>query len=157
MNLIHFFYQKRNTTITIALFVILLVSSYGCDLRKKKEKHSFYRAINGNDTAVLSLSTYNNRFWGIYEIYYGKVGKDSGEVRGEFIGDTLRGVYNYISYGGSFKQAPIALLKNKNKLILGKGVASSLMDMPIYMSEIPIDYDNSEFVFEEINKSEKKR
>jgi hypothetical protein len=148
--------KKRNVANTITLFTFLLLSIYGCDFREKKEKSTFYRAINGKDTAIISLSTYENRFWGQYEIRYGKMGKDSGEVRGEFIGDTLRGVYNYISFGGSLKQAPIALLKKNNKLLLGKGVVSSLMDMPIYVHEIPIDYDNSEFVFEEINKSEKK-
>jgi hypothetical protein len=148
--------KKRKIANTITLFTLLLVSIYGCNFREKKEKNTFYRAINGKDTAILSLSTYENRFWGQYEIRYGKMGKDSGEVRGEFIGDTLRGVYNYISYGGSLKQAPIALLKKNNKLLLGKGFVSSLMDMPIYVPEIPIDYTNSEFVFEEIKKSEKK-
>ena len=148
--------KKIKIANTINLFTILLLSLYGCDFRENKEKHSFYRAINGKDTAILSLTTYKNRFWGQYEIRYGKMGKDSGEVRGEFIGDTLRGAYNYISYGGSLKQAPIALLKKNNKLLLGKGGASSLLDMPIYVPEIPIDYDNSAFVFEEINKSEKK-
>lgn len=148
--------KKRKITNTIILFTLLLVSIYGCNFREKKEKQAFYQAINGKDTAILSITAYENRFWGQYEIRYGKMGKDSGEVRGEFIGDTLRGVYNYISYGGSLKQAPIALLKKNNKLLLGKGVASSLMDMPIYVPEIPIDYNNSEFVFEEIKKSVKK-
>jgi len=148
--------NKSKFTNNIILIALFVVSIYGCDFREKKEKRTFYRAINGKDTAILSLSTLENRFWGKYEIRYGKMGKDSGEVRGEFIGDTLRGVYNYISYGGSLKQAPIALLKKNNKLLLGKGIVSSLMDMPIYVPEIPIDYTNSEFVFEEISKSVKK-
>lgn len=149
--------QIRKENKVIVLFSMLLLASiYGCDFKSKKEEYTTYRAINGKDTAVLSISIDKNRFWGRYEIIYGKMGKDSGEVRGEFIGDTLRGTYKFISFGGSKKQAPIAFLKKNNKLLLGKGVASSLMDMPVYMSDFPIDYNDPEFVFEEINISSKK-
>lgn len=150
-----FLKKLEEVALSIIFFFLLVSLLLGCDF-KKKEEVALYRAINGKDTAFLSLSTSKNRFWGQYEVRYGKMGKDSGEVRGEYIGDTLRGVFKYLSFGGSLKQTPIALLKKDNKLILGKGVVSSLLDMPIYMSEIPIDYNNPEFVFEEINKSSKK-
>lgn len=145
--------EKIARNLSILLFIAMLL---GCNFNEKKTDPTIYRAINGKDTAVISLSTAENRFWGQYEIRYSKMGKDSGDVRGEIIGDTLRGVYKYISYGGSWKKAPIALLKKNDKLILGKGVASSLMDMPIYMSDVPIDYNNSIFIFEEVKKSDKK-
>lgn len=149
--------KKRIEANTTTLFTILLLFLiYGCDFKEKKEERSFYRAINDKDTAILSLSVVKNHFYGQYEIRYGEMVKDSGDVRGEIIGDTLRGVYNYISYGGSWKKVPIAFLRKNNKLLLGKGVASSLLGMPIYMPEVPIDYNDSEFIFEEINKSVKK-
>lgn len=141
--------EKIARNLSILLIIVML---FGCDFNEKKTEATLYQAINGKDTAVILLSTAENRFWGQYEIRYSKMGKDSGDVRGEIIGDTLRGVYKYISYGGSWKKAPIALLKKNDKLILGKGVASSLMDMPIYLSDVPLDYNNSKFIFEEIKK-----
>lgn len=148
---------KKTKEVALIIVYSFLVGSllYGCGFNKK-EKKEFYRAINGKDTAFLSLSSSENRFWGQYEIRYGKTGKDSGQVRGEYIGDTLRGVFKFLSFGGSLKQAPIALWKKDNKLILGKGVVSSLLDMPIYMTEVPIDYKNPEFVFEPIKEPSKK-
>ena len=149
--------KNRIMTNINTLFTILLLSLlYGCNFKEKKEDRTFYRAINGKDTALLSLSINKNRFYGQYEIIYGKMGKDSGDVRGEIIGDSLRGVYNYVSYGGSWKKVPIAFLRKNNTLLLGSGVASSLLGMPIYLPEVPIDYNNSAFIFEEINKSVEK-
>lgn len=137
---------STNTIILLLIFTLL----FACDLKKTKNNYTYYRAVNGKDTAFLKLGKDQNRFWGQYEIRYGKMGKDSGSVRGEFLGDTLRGTFSYLSFGGNWKKTPIALLKKNDTLLLGKGVAAILMDMPIYLPEIPIDYSNPEFIFEKI-------
>ncbi|MNL75039.1 hypothetical protein D3C87_2007750 [compost metagenome] len=67
-------------------------------------------------------------------------------------GDTLRGDFHFISNGGSWKRIPIALLKKDNKLILGKGIVGTYFNLPLFIPEIPIEYNNSEFIFEKVDK-----
>jgi hypothetical protein len=119
---------------------------------KKGYNHVVYRAVNNKDTAILAINKSNKRFYGRYEISYYQVGKDSGDVRGDIKGDTLRGDFHYISNGGSWKRIPLALLKKENKLFLGSGVIGTYMNLPCFMPGIPIDYSNSKFVFEEVKK-----
>ncbi len=73
-------------------------------------------------------------------------------MRGDIKGDTLRGDFHFISNGGSWKRIPLALLKKENKLILGKGVIGTYFNLPCFVPGVPIDYKNSEFVFEQIEK-----
>ncbi|WP_235889579.1 hypothetical protein [Flavobacterium restrictum] len=150
---------KKALSHCIALFAILLVLTvFGCNKQKEfKRKYSFYRAINTNDTAYLSISVTKPFFVGNYEIRYENSGKDSGEIRGKISGDTLLGLFNCITYGGNNKIVPIALLKKGNKLLLGKGLEMNYMNIHYFSKEEPIVYTNPEFVFEKINKSEKKK
>lgn len=119
---------------------------------KKDYNHVVYRAVNNKDTAILAINESNKRFYGRYEISYYRVGKDSGDVRGDIKGDTLRGDFHYISNGGSWKRIPIALLKKENKLFSGSGAIGTYMNLPCFMPGTPIDYNNSKFVFEEVNQ-----
>ncbi len=74
-------------------------------------------------------------------------------MRGIIVGDTLKGSFYYSPYGGGvLKRYPIALLKRKNKLLLGKGVISVYMGIPNFIKGEPIDYSNPEFIFEEVKK-----
>lgn len=127
---------------------------FSCNSKEDKDKYdrAFYRAVNGKDTAILDIKINDKRFYGRYEVTYHQFGKDSGDVRGDMHGDTLRGDFHYISNGGSWKRIPIALLKKDDKLILGKGVVGTYFNLPLFIPEIPIEYNNSEFVFEKIEK-----
>lgn len=122
---------------------------------KKDYNHVVYRAVNNKDTAILAINKSNKRFYGRYEISYYRVGKDSGDVRGDIKGDTLRGDFHYISNGGSWKRIPIALLKKQNKLFLGSGIIGTYMNLPCFIPGTPIEYNNSKFVFEEVKSIEK--
>jgi len=62
----------------------------------------------------------------------------------------LRGDFHYIGYGGSWKRIPLALLKKENKLFSGTGVIGTYLNLPCFMPGTPIEYSNSEFVFEEL-------
>lgn len=127
---------------------------YNCADANKQGKQYFYRAVKDRDTALLRFTKLeDNRFFGQYEIKYGLKSKDSGEVRGIIVGDTLKGSFYYSPYGGGvLKRYPIALLKRKNKLLLGKGVISVYMGIPNFIKGEPIDYSEPEFVFEEVKK-----
>lgn len=138
----------KNFITVFALFTFLI----SCNSKEEKDKYNrvFYRAINNKDTAILDININNKRFYGRYEISYYKVGKDSGDVRGDLRGDTLRGDFHFISNGGSWKRIPIALLKKENKLISGTGVIATYFNLPCFMPGVPIEYENSKFVFEKI-------
>lgn len=141
----------RTTTLSVILLAGLLS---GCNEKNFSEDKFHYRAINGKDTALLSITIYKDRFYGEYEMIYGKRGKDSGVVRGQLYGDTLKGEYRYLSYGGSKSIAPFALLKKDGKLRLGRGLKATYMGIPFYVKEVPIDYELG-FVFESIGGSRK--
>ncbi|MDR7211538.1 hypothetical protein [Flavobacterium piscis] len=132
---------------------LILVLLFSCNSKEEKDKYNpvVYRAVHNKDTAILSININDKRFYGRYEISHYKIGKDSGDVRGDIKGDTLRGDFHYISYGGGWKRIPLALLKKDNKLFLGSGVIGTYMNLPCFMPGTPIDYENSKFIFEEKN------
>jgi hypothetical protein len=135
----------------LCLMFLFLIS---CNSKEEKDKynHSFYLAVKNKDTAVLDLNINDKRFYGRYEISHYKIGKDFGDVRGDINGDTLRGDFHYISFGGEWKRIPLALLKKENKLFLGKGVIGTYFNLPCFIPDVPIEYNNPEFVFEEMKK-----
>lgn len=140
--------------ISVSVLFTLLMS---CNSKEEKKDYNrvVYRAVNNKDTAILAIKMNNKRFYGRYEVSYYKVGKDSGDVRGDIKGDTLRGDFHFISNGGSWKRIPIALLKKENKLFLGSGEIGTYMNLPCFMPGTPIEYNNLKFVFEEIKSVEK--
>lgn len=113
------------------LFISLLIIS--CKTEKSEEV--FYKAVNGEDMALLSLTIGENYFFGQYEVRYGRSSKDIGEVRGNIFGDTLKGKFKYLSYGGSNKIAPFVLLKHNKVLKIGSGSISTYMNIPFYIPE----------------------
>jgi hypothetical protein len=142
------------TTFLFIAFVIMLLSA--CNSKDKNADRQIYQAIHNKDTAILSIWINKERFHGQYEIRYYKTGKDSGDVRGSVINDSLlRGDFHYHSYGGGMKRVPIALLHKQNKLFLGTGVIGTIFNLPCYVPEVPIDYSNPDFVFEPVASSKK--
>ncbi|MEP6931643.1 MAG: hypothetical protein ABI850_16595 [Flavobacterium sp.] len=141
----------------IVLSLAFVIVLFSCNSKEEKEKYNktLYRAVNNKDTAVLVIKMNNKRFFGRYEISHYRVGKDSGDVRGDIKGDTLRGDYHYLTFGGSWKRVPLALLKKDNKLFLGTGVIGTYFNLPCFVPGVPIDYKNSPFVFQEIKTEEK--
>lgn len=136
-------------SIIIALFCITSCNDI-------KEKKAFYTAVKGKDTAFLRIATYDNRFYGSYEVYYGgRTMKDSGAVEGLISGDTLRGKFRYRSYGGSKTISPIIFLRSKGKLIQGYGVVATYMGIAYFMRETPIEFSTKGFVFDSISQNTK--
>lgn len=146
--------EVKRKIIVVSVLLSFCVLFFSCDNSIKNGKQLFYRGINDKDTAFLSfIKLEDNRFFGQYEIRYSGFHKDSGEVRGIIVGDTIKGSFYYSPYGGGvLKRYPIALLKRKNKLLLGKGIISVYMGIPSFLKGEPIDYSNPEFIFEEIKK-----
>lgn len=136
--------MNRNT----ALFFFLTIFFFSCN-HTNSSKKKYYRAIKGRDTSFLSITIYEKRFYGEFEMIYGKNGKDSGMVRGQISGDTLIGDYRYISLGGSKSIKPFTVLRKKEKLYLGNAPIATYMGIPFYIKEVPMNF-NTGFIFEEI-------
>ena len=64
---------------TFTLSVIFLTTLFlSCKKKDIENEKIYYRAIKGKDTALLSMRTYKDCFYGEFEMIYGKRGKDSG-------------------------------------------------------------------------------
>ncbi|WP_051929354.1 hypothetical protein [Flavobacterium sp. 83] len=134
--------------VTVFIFI-------GCQSDKPKN-FKFYKALKGKDIALLRLMETENNFYGQFEIKYGGAGKDSGEVRGVKIGDTLKGKYDYRSYGGNKKWAPFVLLRRGEIFKWGNGVVTTYMNIPFIIPET-LKFDDSDFQFELIDSTTAKK
>jgi hypothetical protein len=133
--------------------VVVIFLLHSCNKRENSSIRKFYKASKDDETAFLSLVFTKNTFYGEYEIRYGLLGKDSGAVRGNRYGDTLRGDFCYRSYGGDIKRAPFVLLETNEKLKLGTGLISTYMTIPFYMKGT-LEFKDSSFLFEPIEQSQ---
>lgn len=141
--------------IKVAVLILLFSMMASCEFKAKRSQieKTYYRAINGEDTAKLALRIEEDYFYGQYEVLYSKTSKDSGDVRGKVYADTLRGDYYYKPHGGGkWKRVPFALLRKDGKLLLGKGVAITYLGIPFYDTNVPISYDETKFTFEPSDK-----
>jgi hypothetical protein len=144
---------KKRMMKKLFFIVAVIFLLHSCNKRENKTFKKFYKASKGDSTAFLSLVFTQNTFYGEYEIRYGLLGKDSGAVRGNRIGDTLRGDFCYRSYGGDIKRAPFVLLENNQKLKQGTGLVSTYMTIPFYVKGT-LEFKDSNFLFEPIEKRE---
>lgn len=135
-------------------YIVIIICLISCE--SNNQLKSYYRATKNDTIALLSLTINETSFFGQYEIQYSSSIKDSGEVRGEKIGDTLKGRFKYISYGGNLKIVPFVVLKRGQVYIEGKGSIWTLFNIPYYNQE-SLEFDNSNFKFLPIgNEFEKK-
>ncbi|MEJ5960886.1 hypothetical protein [Pedobacter immunditicola] len=111
---------------------------------------STYIAINGSDTAWLSLNIGATSFKGHCEINFNNKYKDSGAVKGIIKGDTLIGDFRYFHYGLEWKRIAIALLRKDDKLIMGEGSQSVYLKIPYFRPGSLIRYDSVKFVFQKL-------
>lgn len=109
----------RTIHIKFILVIAVILSVAGCT-EKKSSAFKNYKAVAGDTTGILSLAESNSYFYGRYEVYYGISGKDSGNVKGNRIVDTLKGIYTYKSYRGNLVSRPVIFLKSGNDLRLGR-------------------------------------
>lgn len=115
-----------------------------------------YQAIDGSDTALLSIDTSNKRILGTFEMKYGKDKVYAGQIKGLIKGDTLIGHYDFkLNKVDKWYRNPVAFLKKEGKLIMGVGEISMVWGSPFFDTNTPIDYDKGRFVFSELACLEK--
>lgn len=140
--------KENHCFITVFLVLTMLTFSTLIGCREPVKQTLSYQAVNKNDTAEINLNVRNKHFFGYCKINYNGSIINAGNIRGDVKGDTLIGSFRYrLPNTALFKSVPIALLKKNNRLIMGRGVISSYLNIPFYMEEVPIDYNNPKFVF----------
>lgn len=137
--------------ILLVLGPVITIALYGCFPKEKEPKteNCSYLAINGKDTASLSLVITGTLFKGKYEINYHGSHKDSGDVKGRIKGDTLLGDYVFQHYGmEKWHRAPISLLKRNDQLVMGVGATETFLSKSYFRKGTVIDYDHVKFIFQ---------
>lgn len=129
--------------------VLFLLTACKSDASKQRK---FFSATDRTRTSLLMLSVKNNQFYGQYKVQYAESIIDSGEVRGVVSGDTLKGRFTYISYGGSQAVKPFLLLKRGDTLKLGSGNVYTYLKIPYYIPE-SIQFKEDDFQFLPIDEA----
>jgi hypothetical protein len=131
---------------------MLLVTLSCKDTNKiDNDMFTYYECTNDNGTAKLKFETTGNYWAGQYEIFYEtqKV-KDSGVIKGQIFGDTLKGTFNYLSYGGSWERKPVVFLRKKDSLITGSGIAIGYMSFVYFDPKVPLTFNNPDFILTKV-------
>jgi hypothetical protein len=109
-----------------------------------------YKAIYEKDTIDLKVNTLKNgKISGDMVMKVDNAPERTGEVAGEFKGDTLFVDYTFSDAANKntkFKN-PMALLKRNNQLILGNGTMQTTMGVTYLVKDKPIDFEKVKYKF----------
>lgn len=142
-------------------FLAALLISVGCNETKENTTMAdaqwvCYQSTFERDTVTMKLDTGKQFYEGDMTIrYWSKNQRYVGSFRGEMMGDTLIGNFNFkINDLPTMYSNPVALLKKDGKLIMGAGEFETLLGRTYFNPKIPIDYSNSRFELEVVPCSE---
>ncbi len=117
-----------------------------------------FKAIYEKDTINLNVNTLKNgKVSGDMVMKVANAPQRTGEVAGEFKGDTLFIDYTFVDTehkGTKFKN-PMALLKRDKQLILGNGTMQTTMGVTYLVKDKPIDFENVKYKFTSVDCVEK--
>ncbi|RZK54105.1 MAG: hypothetical protein EOO87_11285 [Pedobacter sp.] len=110
-----------------------------------------FLAIDGKDSAWLSIDTSHKLINGYFKMSYGGTKVMDGQVKGEIKGDTLKAHYDFkVNKVDKWYRNPVAFLQQDGKLIMGVGEINMIWGSPFFNDKVAIDYDKGRFVFERI-------
>ncbi|KAF2335117.1 hypothetical protein [Flavobacterium daemonense] len=118
-----------------------------------------YRAVYEKDTLDLKLNTLKNgKISGNMNMRVAQATETTGEIAGEFHGDTLFADYTFVEVTNKNKtfKNPMAFLKRDKQLILGKGEMQTTMGVTYLVKDKPIDFDRVKYKFESAECADKK-
>ncbi|WP_394773545.1 hypothetical protein [Flavobacterium sp.] len=109
-----------------------------------------YKAVYEKDTINLKLNTLKNgKISGDMVMKVASAAERTGEIKGEFRGDTLFVDYTFVEVTNKTKtfKNPMAFLKRENQLILGNGTMQTTMGVTYLVKDKPIDFDRVKYKF----------
>lgn len=108
-----------------------------------------YIAVDGKDTAKLTLKTFSKGAKGKLLFNFYKKDKNDGAITGVFKGDTLLVDYGFqVGNKKSWYRNPLAFLKKDGKLYMGVGKMETTMGKTYFRKDVPIDFEGGRFIFE---------
>jgi hypothetical protein len=117
-----------------------------------------FKAIYEKDTIDLTVNTLKNgKLSGNMIMKVAPTTVRTGEIAGEFHGDTLFADYTFVdetSKSKKFKN-PMAFLKRNNQLILGNGTMQTTMGVTYLVKDKPIDFERVKYKFDSVECAEK--
>ena len=123
-------------------------------LLEKPESVQCYQALYETDTIDLKINTFKNgKISGDMEMKFLNMPIKFGKIAGKFRGDTLFADYTFIqgTNGKVTFKNPIALLKTREKLILGNGQIETYLGASYFVKGKPIDFENVKFKFANVD------
>ncbi|SHH20182.1 hypothetical protein [Flavobacterium defluvii] len=114
-------------------------------------KTECYQAVYEKDTIQLKLNTLKNgKLSGNMIMKVAPSTVRTGEIAGEFHGDTLFADYTFKDLAQKDKtfKNPMAFLKKDKQLILGNGTMQTTMGVTYLVKDKPIDFDRVKYKFD---------
>jgi hypothetical protein len=112
-----------------------------------------YKAIYEKDTIDLKLNTLKNgKLSGDMVMKVDAAPVKTGEITGEFHGDTLFADYTFKDSANKDKtfKNPMAFLKKDKQLILGNGTMQTTMGVTYLVKDKPIDFVSVKYKFDTV-------
>jgi len=119
-----------------------------------------YQAIYETDIVDLKLNTLKSgKITGNLVMKISGSPEKTGEIEGEFRGDTLFADYTFIEGTNKNKKFknPLAFLKREEGLILGNGTMQTTMGVTYLVKDKPIDFDRVKYKFTTIDCLDKSK
>lgn len=113
-----------------------------------------YKALYEQDTINLKINNLKDgKITGNMEMKIFNMPEKTGEIVGEFQGDTLFASYTFIQGGYEKKtyKNPMAFLKKGDELILGNGKIENSMGASYFVKGVPIDFDSVKYRFTNVD------
>ena len=141
----------------LSIFLLSLIAiATACNQNKPKDNANVesssesakqcYAAVTGKDSAFLSLDTLSSEVKGTLAFNFAEKDDLSGDVRGEFKGDTL-----FVDYAFKHKEAvsnnPLVFLKVGDKLVQGSGEIETYLGKTYFSNHSQIKFEGG-FEFE---------
>jgi hypothetical protein len=109
-----------------------------------------YKAVYEKDTIDITLNTLKSgKITGNMVMKVANAPERTGDIKGEFRGDTLFADYTFVDSTNKNKtfKNPLAFLKRENQLILGNGTMQTTMGVTYLVKDQPIDFDRVKYKF----------
>lgn len=113
----------------------------------KPENMKCYQAIDGADTAHLSVGSVKDKVMGDLSFNFKEKQNTSGTIEGSYHGDTLFVDYSYKINGTNFKN-PLVFLKEDSTFYQGYGTIITYLGRTSFDKKVPIDFTKG-FVFKQ--------
>ena len=135
----------------VSLFCAVLIISCNTSDNEKDDSEIFiakettihcYSRISGKDTAILTLIVTGTRVSGDLTYHFFEKDRNTGTIKGEMFGDTLKAEYTFRSEGKESVRE-VSFLKKEVDFIQGYGDMEEIKDKLIFKKDAAMNFSDS--------------